>query len=73
MRRQRRNMHRSRGREEGVTSALVGLSMLALLILAAMVTPRDVAKHERRGMVTDCQRDLLRPYARSRRGRDNSG
>jgi hypothetical protein len=56
-----------------VTSALVGLSMLALLILAAVVAPRDVAKHERRGMVTDCQRDPLRPYARSRRGRDNSG
>jgi len=55
-----------------VTSALVGLSMLALLILAAIVAPRDVAKHERRGMVTDCQRDPLRPYARSKRRRDDS-
>jgi hypothetical protein len=66
-------MRRRRGEEEGVTSALVGLSVLALLVLAAIVAPRDIAKHERRGMVTDCQRDPLRPYARSRRGRDNSG
>ena len=56
-----------------MTSALVGLSVLALLVLAAIVAPRDIAKHERRGMVTDCQRDPLRPYARSRRGRDTSG
>jgi hypothetical protein len=65
-------MHRSRGRKEGVTSALVGLSMLALLVVAAMIAPRDVAKRERRGMVTDCQRDPLRPYARSKQRRDDS-
>jgi hypothetical protein len=63
-----------RGREEetGVTNVLIGLSMLALLVLAALVAPRDVAKHERRGMVTDCQRDPLRPYARSKQRRDDS-
>ena len=55
-----------------MTSVLVGLSMLALLVLAALVAPRDVAKHERRGMVTDCQRDPLRPYARSKQRRDDS-
>ena len=65
-------MRRGRGEETGVTSVLVGLSMLALLVLAALVAPRDVAKHERRGMVTDCQRDPLRPYARSKRRRDDS-
>jgi hypothetical protein len=65
-------MRRRRGEEEGVTSALVGLSMLALLVVAAMIAPRDVAKRERRGMVTDCQRDPLRPYARSRRRSDDS-
>jgi hypothetical protein len=63
-----------RGREEetGVTNVLIGLSMLALLVLAALVAPRDVAKRERRGMVTDCQRDPLRPYARPKQSRDDS-
>jgi hypothetical protein len=55
-----------------VTGALVGLSILALLILAAIVAPRDIAKRERQGMVTDCQRDPLRPYKRPRRRRDTS-
>jgi hypothetical protein len=65
-------MRRRRREEEGVTSALVGLSVLALLVLAAIVAPRDIAKHERRGMVTDCQRDPLRPYKRPGRRRDTS-
>jgi hypothetical protein len=63
----------SRNREETrVTGVLVGLSVLALLVLAAIVAPRDIAKQERQGMVTDCQRDPLRPYTRSRRRRDTS-
>jgi hypothetical protein len=65
-------MRRGREEETGVTNVLIGLSMLALLVLAALVAPRDVAKHERRGMVTDCQRDPLRPYARSKPRRDDS-
>lgn len=55
-----------------MTNVLIGLSMLALLVLAALVAPRDVAKRERRGMVTDCQRDPLRPYARPKQSRDDS-
>jgi len=65
-------MHRTR-EESGVTGILVGLAMIGVLLVAAIVAPRDFHKRERHGIVTDCQRDPLRPYARPKRGRDNSG
>ncbi len=41
----------------------------ALLILAVLVSPSETTKREREGVITDCQRDPLRPYKRPSRKR----
>ena len=41
------------------------LSVIAALALSATLAPGDVRERARKGVVNDCQRDPLRPYART--------
>lgn len=49
-----------------MAAALI-LVAAGLLLAAVLVSPRETSQSERRGIVTDCQRDPLRPYGRAHR------
>jgi len=43
----------------------MALAVIAALVLSAVLAPGDARERARKGVVNDCQRDLLRPYART--------
>jgi len=43
----------------------IALVVIAALAFSALVAPGEARERARRGVVNDCQRDLLRPYTGS--------